>query len=142
METNIYKERMLAFAKHIKTIEYHPTQGLFRRLIVYLCTNNIAIPIKVRTPHWLFEELIACFPEEWSFHEITGDPTWDEMDIEANTSECVCDFFGINDYQIYCHLWDINGIQNVERWGGQILTEESNGPVLGQQMMDYISKSY
>lgn len=77
---------LFRFAQHIEKIINHPEEGLFRTVIVYAIVDKVKIHIEVKTPHWVFEELITCFPDEWSFDEKTGDPFLDGMEPNTNTS--------------------------------------------------------
>jgi|GEM_PF-3305180 len=134
----LYLNRLQIFATHIASIKNHPEEGLFRTTVIYAFVGKVKIHVEVKSPHWVFEELVSCFKDEWSFDEQTGAPILDEMEPNRNTAECVCDFFGIRDYELFCHLFDLDGYQSLERWSGKKLTEESGGPDIAHNIFEYV----
>ncbi|MCE3227934.1 MAG: hypothetical protein K0S32_2485 [Bacteroidetes bacterium] len=143
MKTNkIYNERLLRFADHIKKIKNHPEHGILRTVYVHAIEGKFRIHVEVKTQYWFFDELVACFPKLWSFSEITGDPIFYRLGKETNTSDGVCSFFGLKGYEAFLHLWDIEGYQKTEKWGGQILTEDSEGEQLANQIEEFVKNNH
>ena len=134
----IHLRRLQIFATHISKIKNHPEEGLFRTVVIYAFSGKVKIHLDVKTPHWVFEELVSCVPNLWSFDEKTGDPILDKRGTATNTTECVCDFFGIDDYELFTHFWDCEGYQTVEKWGGKKLTEESGGKDIAFNITEYL----
>lgn len=141
MKTEFYKTRLLAFANYLEQITKHPEHGLPRIIHIVVIEEplKVRIPIVVKTQHWFFEELVSCFPEEWEWSRKSFDPVLEGKGPNAETGECVFEFFGINDYEIFCHFFDIEGHQQVERWGGVILDEDSMGAAVARNIKDYLS---
>ena len=143
MKTNVNIERLRTFAESLSQIKRHREHGLFRTVIVYAIEDKVRIHLEVKCHHWVFDHLVEVFPEEWGWHAKTGDPVLDAEELvnpDVNTADCVCQFFEIDDYEIFCHLFDLEGHQQIDRFGGQKLSEESSGPDISGNMFALIEK--
>ncbi|MGQ0828921.1 MAG: hypothetical protein ACT4ON_11080 [Bacteroidota bacterium] len=134
---NIYNQRLLTFAKHLAVIKQHPEMGLFGTV------NLVNLEIKKRTHYkikyheWVFEELPGIF-DDWFFTEKYGNPMWEGINEENGTVEAAIDFFGLNLFE-FSHLFDVEGLQYLHLFGGEKLSENSNGPVISKNIIQLVN---
>lgn len=119
---NIYNERLLRFAKHLETITEYP-EGLFENVTIVVLEKGNVIRYEAKYHYWIFEELPVCF-SDWEFDERFGNPVWVECNPEDGPAASVIDFFSLTLPQ-FSHLFDIESVQDVKRFGGKPLIESS-----------------
>jgi hypothetical protein len=134
----IYFDRLWAFANYLLNFETNPFAGLYRDVIVYAYDIDTRIHLDVKTPYLIFEELPDCFPEDWAYDPCDGEPYWKKLGDKCNPAECVCDYFGISNYEVFCHLFDTEGHQSVEKYGGLKLNENAAGKEVAYNILEYI----
>ena len=129
--SNNYNERLLKFAKHLEKITNHPEHDLIGETTLVDFVGNVRIPYQVKYQSWLFEELPVAF-DEWGFGKF-GNPLPEDVDEEENTVAAVIDFFDLSPDE-FCFLFDVEGFQLVEQFGGNFLNFESDGPDFARNM--------
>ncbi len=132
----IFTDRLLKFAKHLETIKNHPEHGLYKEAELIALAVKARIHYKVVYHPWVFEELPAIF-DEWYFAEKYGEPLFEGCTIEEGTVTAVVDFFDLT-LDEFNHLFDVEGLQLPERFGGQHLTFESDGPALAHNIYELV----
>lgn len=134
----IYTERLLKFADHLAGIKKHPEAGLIETVTLYAfeLENTIRIPYDMRYHYWVFAELPVCF-DDWYFEEKYGNSVWEGIDSKEGTVASVIDFFDLSLDELG-HLFDIDGFQHTDRFGGVKLTETSNGADIARNILDLI----
>ncbi len=135
---SIYMERLEKFAAHISKIENHPEDGLIETVTLVALEENIQIPYEVRYHFWVFDELPECF-DEWHYSKKFGEALWEESDPEEGTVASVIDFFSLG-LDEFSHLFDLDGFQNVDQFGGRKLTEESKGEDIARNIFELIKR--
>lgn len=133
---NKYTERLLKFAKHIEQITNHYEFGLYQNanLVEIKEFPHVTTPLVYH--FWVFEELPIVF-REWYFHKKTGEPSFKGFDYMGGTLGAVVDYFDLT-LKETLHLFDLEGKQDVEVFGGTHLNFESDGPVLAKNIYDLI----
>lgn len=137
---NIYTKRLLKFAKHIESITNHPEHGLYGVVNLIALEERVRIPYKVKYHEWVFEELPAVF-ESWYFTEKWGDPMWEGCDPAEGTVASVIDFFSLT-LDEFSQLFDVEGFQHLNRFGGRILTLESTGADIAYNIVELVSRKH
>ncbi|MFY9309606.1 MAG: hypothetical protein WAQ28_11220 [Bacteroidia bacterium] len=139
---NIYNQRLLTFASHLEQIKSHPEQGVFGIVKMVALENKgnihreLKIHYNVRYHSWPFEELPVCF-DEWSYGGKYGNPLWDDSDPAEGTVASVIDFFDLS-LDEFSHLFDIDGFQQINRFGGFEISEQSNGLDISRNIMELV----
>lgn len=136
----VFAKRLIRFAEHLQTIEDHPENGILKLINIIAVTNNKRIDIEVICHHWVFDALVDVFPNVWGWSSKTGDPILEYKEPNGETAECVFEFFGIKDYEVFCHFFELTGYQRVDKWGGQILTTDSMGPQIARNILEYVKR--
>lgn len=122
---SIYKQRLMNYAKHLKTITNHPEQEILKEITIYSYTHGYGIVLIVKTPYWVFDELVEVF-DEWECSAETGDPVL-KSKPDVNTANAIFEFFGIEEFELFAHYFDLEGYQQPDKWGGNVLNLNSSG---------------
>jgi hypothetical protein len=137
MKTNkIYTDRLLKLAMHLVVITNHPEHGLIEKVSLVDITHNERLHSEMTYQSWLFEELPAVF-EEWYFTLRLGNPMCEGSEEKEGTVAAVIDFFDLSLDELR-FLFDIEGYQLAEQFGGEILNFESDGPVYARNILALI----
>ena len=128
----IYTERLSKLAMHLENVTNHPEFGLINEVTIVDYAGNVRIPYQVKYQEFVFQEFPIVF-EEWYFTEKYGIPMCEGANEEEGTIAAVIDFFDLNPDE-FCFLFDIEGFQLIEQFGGGILTFESDGPAYARNM--------
>lgn len=131
---NIYNERLIKFATHLAVIRKHPEHGLFTTVTLVALEKKVRVNYFVKLHTWVLEELPAAF-KEWEFHEKTGDPVLIGNKNNQSTITSVIDFFNLT-IDEFNHLFDVEGFQRIDRFGGAFLTIDSIGDDIGRNMFE------
>jgi hypothetical protein len=125
-EKTIYEIRLCAYADHLASIKEHPEEGIFETAVLVSIEGNVRIPFDIIYPIFLFEELVAAFPDDWGFNGKHGEPRLENSDPRGCTLSDAIDFFNLN-LDETVHLFDVSpmGFQNVEKFGGATLNKKS-----------------
>ncbi len=139
---NIYNQRLLEFASHLEQISNHPERGVIG-IVKMIATeekgnihHEVWIQYDVRYQSWIFEELPECF-DEWNYSGKYGNPLWDYSDSEEGTVASVIDFFNIS-LDEFSHLFDIDGFQQTNRFGGFKISDQSDGPDIAKNIIELV----
>lgn len=130
-------ERLLKFAQHLEQIKNHPEQGIFDTVEFVELELRKERRHKILYHAWVFEELPLIF-KEWGFNGKFGNPLPDDIQDEEGTVAAVLDFFDLTLFE-FCHLFNLEGIQDPQRYGGKHLTFEADGPDLAQNIRDLVA---
>ncbi|MES2592182.1 MAG: hypothetical protein V4608_09880 [Bacteroidota bacterium] len=98
--------------------------------------HEVWIQYDVRYQSWIFEELPECF-DEWNYSGKYGNPLWDYSDSEEGTVASVIDFFNIS-LDEFSHLFDIDGFQQTNRFGGFKISDQSDGPDIAKNIIELV----
>ena len=137
MEKNICNQRLLTFADYLEKVKTHPMQWLLNTVMVAVVEENVRYPYKVRYQAWVFEQLPMCFID-WDWTGRYCNPMWDESDISIGTATSVIDFFSLS-LDEFSHLFDIDGFQHVDRFGGVELSPLSDGGDFARNMKELVA---
>jgi hypothetical protein len=125
METQkIYNQRLLTFADHLAKIDLHPEHGILITAFMVHIVDKARITYEIRYPYCVMQELVVCFPDDWKWHERTTDPVLENSDPREGTVHSLVDYFGMTMEEL-AHCYDCDGFQDIERFGGEILTTDS-----------------
>lgn len=133
---NIYNQRLLRFADHLANIKNHPEKGIIETIFFVELEKSLNITHKVMYNYWVFEELPACF-DEWFYEERFGNPTWEDAVDNEGTIPSVIVFFDLT-HDEFAHLFDINGANYSSRFGGEKISENSDGPEFAENIITLI----
>ena len=137
MKTNKkYNERLLKFAKHIEQITNHPEFGLYKSASLVEVEEKRNVSFLITYHEWVFEELPNVFPE-WYYAEKFGQPSCKGYIEEEGTLAAVIDFFDLKMTEV-CHLFDLEGFQDVKRYGGHQLNYYSMGPEISKNIYELV----
>ena|ERR1700756_1312897 len=134
----IYIERLIKYANYLINISNHPEKGLIEEVTLVDFAGGVCIPYQVKYQEWLFEELPIVF-EEWGFNGKFGNLLLEGADEEEGTAAAVIDFFNLTPDE-FCFLFDIEGFQLVEQFGGDFLNFESDGPAYARNILALVKK--
>lgn len=133
MKTTVYNERLIKFAEHLQTFEHHPEEGLIDTLnIVNLIGENNLISEMI-VPYWIFDELVRIFPE-WDFDEFAGTPVLKDPELSWDMYNDICEFFDLTIEEL--SIFDLEGYQMVDKFGGKILNFESTTQDIAFNIME------
>ena len=133
MKTNLkYNERLIKFAKHLQAIKNHPEFGLYKSASLVELEEKRNTSFMITYHEWVFEELPVVF-SEWYFSETNGAPFCEGCMEEEGTLAAVIDFFDLRLTET-CHLFDLEGFQDVKKYGGNYLTFQSDGPEIADNI--------
>lgn len=135
---NKYNERLIKFAKHLEKIKDHPEFGLYNTASLVELEKKRNTSFLITYHQWAFEELPVVF-SEWYFAEKFGQPSWEGCMEEEGTLAAVIDFFNLSLTEV-CHLFDLEGFQDVNRYGGNQLNFESDGPELAENIFELVKR--
>lgn len=135
---NKYTERLLKFAKHIESITNHPEFGLTETARLVELSPRAPQCFMVVYPRWVFEELPVIF-DDWFYEFHTGNPICKGSDVEEGTLGAATYFFDLTLGEV-CQLFDLEGKQDVKKYGGQHLNFESNGPEMAQNIYELVKR--
>lgn len=133
---NKYNNRLIKFAKHLETITQHREHGLYESANLIELAKKTHIVLNVKYQCWIFDELPALF-SDWSFDEQTGKPIWDGCNPEEGSTASVIEFLGLR-LDEFMHLFDIEGFQNVRKYGGATLNFDSGGPAVANNIFELV----
>lgn len=137
---NKYKARLLKFAEHLEKITNHSEHGIYDSASLVELEEKRQVSFLVKYHAWVFDELPALF-SDWGFDATYGNPIWDGCHPDEGTVSSVCDFFDLK-MEEFIHLFDIDGGQNTTRYGGSILSDESDGPDLAKNMIELVERKF
>ncbi len=122
-ELREYNRRLAVFAAHIKTIKIkkHPRSGQYKicRFTRYVRGQEKILETRIHA--WLFDDLPMLFENYWYYNHQKREPVLcdqDQLDLFNSVSE----FFAL-DTEEFEHLFDINGMQQISRYGGQFILD-------------------
>lgn len=133
---NKYDNRLIKFASHLEKIENHPEFGLYETASLVEVEEKRNTSFKVTFHGWIFGELPGIF-KDWNFSEKTGDPLYKGCIPEEGTVAGVIDFFNLR-MDEFCHLFDLEGFQNIKRYGGNHLSFESDAKDIAKNIFELI----
>lgn len=137
-QNNKYTERLIKFAKHLEKITNHYEFGLYKTVSLVELEKKRNTSFLVTFHEWVFQELPMVF-DEWHFAGKFGEPLYKGCLPEERTVEAVIDFFNLR-MDEFCHLFDLEGFQNVARFGGNQLNFESDGPALAENIYELVKR--
>jgi hypothetical protein len=133
MKTNkIYTDRLLKFARHLEAITNHPEHGLIETVNLVGIAHSERFHSEMTYQSWLMEELPAVF-EEWYFTLRHGNPMCEGSEEKEGTVAAVIDFFDLSLDELR-FLFDVEGSQLAEQFGGDILNFDSDGPIYARNI--------
>lgn len=132
----IYIERLFKLAKALEVTVNHPEHGIIGEVTLVDFAGCVRIPYQVKYQEFIFELLPEVF-EEWGFNGKFGNPLPEGEDEEGSTIAAVIDFFNLNPDE-FCFLFDVEGFQLIDQYGGGILTFESDGPEFARNIFELI----
>jgi hypothetical protein len=138
---SIYNERLAKFGEHISQFTKdnpHYEMGLTNQVELVALEERVRIHYKVLYHEWIFEELPVCF-DEWYYDEQTGNPLYEGCDPKEGTVAAVIDFFNLS-LDEFGHLFDIEGFQLCNRFGGAPLTINSHGIDVAQNISELLKR--
>ncbi len=139
METNKkYTERLLKFARRLQTLQKHPEYGLYGIVNLVALEEKIHTSYKVKYHEWVFQELV-CF-DEWYLMERNGNPMCKGANEEQGTVAAVVDFFYLT-LDEFIHLFDLEGLQNIDSFGGRKLNLESTGKDIAYNIIELVKRT-
>lgn len=115
--TYLGKLKSISESEDFKVITFYKQQGDYK------------IEIEAKCYAWIFDELSQLFPD-WPYNA-------SDNDFEAMPA--VFDFFSLSDEEFW-HMFDLNGHQNVEFFGGKILSEESTVNDISENILAIVRK--
>jgi hypothetical protein len=137
MKTNKkYNERLLKFAKHLEKITNHPEFGLYKSASLVEIEEKRNVSFLIIYHEWVFEELPNVFTE-WSYAEKFGQPSCKGCFEDEGTLAAVTDFFDLKMTEV-CHLFDLDGFQDINRYGGTQLNFDSDGPTISKNIFELV----
>lgn len=122
MKTTIHNKRLIKFAEHLMSKNRLPDEGSYEEVRIVAIIGEEKISYMMKYPHWVFDELVAIFPE-WEFDEMDDSPVLMDKNESINTFYDVCTFFELEIDEI--SIFDLDGFQMPGRFGGKILNLES-----------------
>lgn len=134
-----YNERLVKFANYIKGISEHPNR--YQYGLVHLCLfteDKNRSDINVRYPYWAFEELPCIFPE-WRYCKETGIPTLPRLGYDDEMCSGIFDYFNLSPYE-FIHLFDLDGRQDIIKYGGKELSFESGGEQIAENIYEFVKR--
>lgn len=135
---NKFNDRLIKFAKHLDTIQNHYEFGLYQTVNLIELAKKRNLTLMVTYHEWAFAELPAIF-DEWYFDANFGRPLFEGCIPEEGSVGAVIDFFNLR-MEEFCHLFDLEGFQNVERFGGGFLNFESDGPDIARNIFELVKR--
>lgn len=133
---NKYNERLLKFAKHLEVITNHYEFGLYQSASLVEVEKKRNTSFKVTYHEWVFGELPVIF-SDWYFDKKFGRPLCKGSAPEEGTVAAVIDFFNLR-MDEFCHLFDVEGFQSVQKFGGAHINFESDGPALARNIFELV----
>jgi len=121
----IQNERLLKFAEHLNSIKKLHAQ-LFDEVELFEVEDNIRIHFKVRYNYLIIDELPSVFPE-FDFSEENSDPMLKDRPPEEGSIPGVISFFELTPEE-FCQIFDVDGYQNTNKFGGRFLNVDSQPP--------------
>lgn len=137
METKIYNQRLVKFAKHLAKQKTHPEMGEYSYAILCDLTGEKEVQFGVCFHAWIFNDLPLLFPEQWYFNDHLKEPFLMGLDAEEGSIAGIFDFFGLNPHE-FAHLFDLDGSQQPHLFGGNFLIEDSTGEDISNNIFQLI----
>jgi len=133
-----YIDRLTTLANYLAKTKAHFEFGLYEtaNLVEIKTIPHVTTPLVFH--YWIVEDLPTIFCE-WYYHEKFGDPLFKGCSVEEGTMNAVVEFFDLT-LEETLHLFDLEGKQNVEKFGGVQLNFESDGPELAKNIFDLIER--
>lgn len=135
---NKFNERLIKFAKHLEQITNHYEFGLFQSASLVEVEKKRNTSFMVTYHEWAFGELPVIF-NEWYFDEKFGKPVCKGSAPEEGTVGAVIDFFNLR-MDEFCHLFDVEGFQNPNKFGGDYINFESDGPAIAKNIFELVER--
>lgn len=127
-----YNERLLKFAQHLEKITNHPEFGMYKTESLIEVPDKKDITFLITYHEWVFKELPSIFPQ-WYFSEKTGVPVYERYYEDEGTLASVIFFFDLKLAET-CHLFDLEGLHDVNHFGGKQLDFNSVGPEIAKNI--------
>lgn len=127
-----YNERLLKFAQHLEKITNHPEFGMYKTESLVDVPDKRGVSFLITYHEWVFKELPSIFPE-WYFSEKTGAPVYERYYEDEGTLASVIFFFDLKLAET-CHLFDLEGLHDVNHFGGKQLDFNSVGPEIAKNI--------
>lgn len=141
METKIFNQRLIKFAKHLAKIKSHPMMGEYHCAILYEIEKGKEVQFEVCLHAWLFLEMHLLFPEDWYYNDKLERPFLNAIGLSEDDGflSGVFDFFNLSP-QEFAHLFDINNgaYQQLHLYGGRYLFGEATGEEISKQIFEFI----
>lgn len=131
-------KRLLNFAKHLSKIKTVPEPIEFEEVILCELEVNKRIEYKVKYPSWIFHELPKIF-SSWQRDVSGGQPLLKGIEFNEDTYAGIFNFFQLSPGE-FMHLFDLNGNQDIEMFGGNKLTEKSDGPAIAKNIYEFVRR--
>ncbi|MCW3083513.1 MAG: hypothetical protein JWP12_879 [Bacteroidetes bacterium] len=132
----IYNERLIHYADHLATIKDHAEHGIYRMATLTALEKKLHTSYIVKTHNWCYEELPMIF-DEWGYDEFSGDAILLRMKPQEGTIAGVIDFFDMT-LKEFCHVFDLDGLQDIEQYGGILLTPDSDGADIAYNIIELV----
>lgn len=139
MEDKIYDLRLLKFAQHLKTIEFLYSDIMTEFLECDWDKEIFRCDIEINMVY--LRELPKVFPNEWinvGFYTDMFGPMLKDHD-KLGVTNGMGKFFNLKCIALR-HMFDVLGAQNIKRWGGITLDENSKGKDFAQNIFEYLDK--
>jgi hypothetical protein len=136
METKIYNERLIKFAKHLAKIKTHPQMGEYNYAILCGIEHEKQVEFATCYHAWIFDDLPLLF-NEWYFNSKLNESFLIGVAEEDGSVAGVFDFFGLSPHE-FRHLFDVDGMQEPYYYGGTFLDGDSNGEEISKNIFRFI----
>ena len=136
MNQDIFSERLMTFAIRLYRIRDNPESNIVEVWIQWPDKEQMLKPwYEVKYNISFFEELIVCF-DEWQWSERFQEPELKgEKDLGVSVS-CL-KFFGLTPME-YTHLFDTEGYQYIQKYGGKYLSMDSTPSDVAFNILEFL----
>lgn len=117
--------RLLTLGMHLSNIKNHKESDEFKIITFYPLQDSYRVELETKCYSWIFDELPSIF----------SDCPYRPGDSDMEIIPGIFDFLSLSDEE-FCHLFDLNGHQNTELFGGKKITEESNISDIAQNIIE------
>ena len=93
METKIFNQRLVRFAKHLAKIKTHPKMGEYNYAVLCAIQHEKQVEFGTCFHAWIFDDLPLLFPEHWYFNDKLKEPFLIGVAEEDGSVSGVFDFF-------------------------------------------------
>lgn len=116
-------ERLLQFAKYLRSLDNY-TGRVHDIIELVEVESKVRIHYKMKYDICILMQLPLAFPDDWHFDKGTGTPLLNGKTLDDGPIFSFSIWFGVGPEQV-CHLLDIDGFQQLEKYGGILLDEYS-----------------